>query len=74
VISQSSVSRHVRPLPGTPSLSIRGNESANLNMPALLPAGPEKMIERTKASDLMVPLGGYRVYVVGASPAGLGTL
>jgi hypothetical protein len=47
------------------------NESANLNMPALLPAGPEKMIERTKANGLMVPLAGYRVYVVGASPAGL---
>jgi hypothetical protein len=47
------------------------NESANLNMPALLPAGPEKMIERTKANGLMVPLAGYRVYVIGASPAGL---
>jgi hypothetical protein len=47
------------------------NESANLNMPALSPAGPEKMIERTKANGLMVPLAGYRVYVTGASPAGL---
>lgn len=47
------------------------NESANLNMPALLPAGPEKMIERTKANGLLVPLAGYRVYVIGASPAGL---
>jgi hypothetical protein len=47
------------------------NESANLNMPALLPAGPENMIERAKANGLMVPLSGYRVYVVGASPAGL---
>ena len=47
------------------------NESANLNMPALLPAGPEKMIERTKANGLMVPLTGYRVYVIGASPSGL---
>jgi hypothetical protein len=47
------------------------NESANLNMPALLPAGPEKMIERVKANGLMVPLAGYRVYVIGASPAGL---
>ncbi len=47
------------------------NESANLNMPALLPAGPETMVERTKANDLMVPLTGYRVYVIGASPAGL---
>ena len=47
------------------------NESPNLNMPALLPAGPEKMIERVKANGLMVPLAGYRVYVIGASPAGL---
>jgi hypothetical protein len=47
------------------------NESASLNMPALLPAGPEKTIERVKANGLMVPLSGYRVYVVGASPAGL---
>jgi hypothetical protein len=47
------------------------NESANFNMPALLSAGPEKMIERIKANGLMVPLAGYRVYVIGASPAGL---
>ena len=47
------------------------NESANFNMPALLPAGPEKMIERAKANGLIVPLAGYRVHVVGASPAGL---
>lgn len=47
------------------------NESANLNMPALMPTGPEKMIEWVKANGLMVPLAGYRVYVVGASPAGL---
>jgi hypothetical protein len=47
------------------------NESANFNMPALLPAGPERLIERAKANGLMVPLAGYRVYVVGASPAGL---
>ena len=47
------------------------NESANFNMPALLPAGPEKMIEQVKANDLIVPLAGYRIYVIGASPAGL---
>jgi hypothetical protein len=47
------------------------NESASFNMPALLPRGPEKMIERAKANGLLVPLTGYRVYVVGASPAGL---
>jgi hypothetical protein len=47
------------------------NESVNFNMPALLPAGPEKMIERAKADGLVVPLAGYRLYVIGASPAGL---
>jgi hypothetical protein len=47
------------------------NESANLNMPALLPAGPEKMMEQTKANGLIVPLTGYKVYALGASPAGL---
>jgi hypothetical protein len=47
------------------------NESANLNMPALLPGGPEKMIERVKANGLLVPLAGYGIYVIGASPVGL---
>ncbi len=47
------------------------NESASFNMPALLPSGPERMIERAKANGLLVPLAKYRVYVVGASPAGL---
>lgn len=46
------------------------NESANLNMPALLPAGPEKMLERARANGLIVPLRGYKVHVLGASPAG----
>jgi hypothetical protein len=40
-------------------------------MPVLLLAGPEKMIERAKANGSMVPFGGCRVYVIGASPAGL---
>jgi hypothetical protein len=47
------------------------NESASFNMPALLSGGPEKMFEEAKANALIVPLAGYRVYVVGASPAGL---
>jgi hypothetical protein len=47
------------------------NESANFNTPALLPAGSEKVIERVKANGLIVPLAGYRVHVIGASPAGL---
>jgi hypothetical protein len=47
------------------------NESPNFNMPALLPGGPEKMIERAKLSGVIVPLAGYKIYVIGASPAGL---
>lgn len=47
------------------------NESASLNMPPLLPMGPEKMLERAKANGLIVPLAGYRVYVIGATTAGL---
>jgi hypothetical protein len=47
------------------------NESASFNMPALLPSGPEKMIETAKVNRLIVPLDGYKVYVIGASPAGL---
>ena len=35
------------------------------------PAGPKKMIERAKTDGLIVPIAGYRVYVIGASPAGL---
>jgi hypothetical protein len=52
------------------------NESANFNIPALLPAGPEKMLERTKADGLTVPLAGYTVtcdrrITSGAQSAGL---
>jgi hypothetical protein len=45
-------------------LSDMMNESANPNMPALLSAGPEKMIERVRTNGMMVPLAGYRVYVM----------
>jgi len=47
------------------------NESASFNMPALLATGPKQMIDRAKSDGLIVPLSGYRVYVVGASPARL---
>lgn len=40
-------------------------------MPALLDTGPERMLERAKANRLVVPLKGYRIYVYGATPAGL---
>ena len=48
-------------------------ESATFNMRALLPVGPEKMMKRAKTNGLIVPLAGYKVYVIGASPAGLST-
>jgi len=47
------------------------NESANFEMPALLPYGADKMLAQARSSSLVVPLHGYRVYVIGASPAGL---
>jgi hypothetical protein len=47
------------------------NESANFEMPALLPSGPDKMLAHARSSGLIVPLRGYMVYVIGASPAGL---
>lgn len=52
-------------------LSDMMNESPAFNMPALLPTGPQQMVERAKANGLVIPLAGYRVYVIGASPAGL---
>jgi hypothetical protein len=47
------------------------NESASFNMPALLPSGPQEMLAHAKASGLVVPLHGYQIRVIGASPAGL---
>lgn len=47
------------------------NETRVFQMPALLDTGPERMLERAKANRLVVPLKGYRIYVYGATPAGL---
>lgn len=47
------------------------NETKELPMPALIALGPERLLERTKANGLVVPLEGYRIYVYGASPSGL---
>ena len=47
------------------------NESAAFNMPALLPTGPQEMVARAKANGLIAPLPGYKIHVLGASPAGL---
>lgn len=47
------------------------NESAGFNMPALLPEGPERMLSYAKENGLIVPLHGYVIHVIGASPSGL---
>jgi len=47
------------------------NETGSFNMPALLPSGPEEMLGRAKANSMVVPLHGYQIHVIGASPAGL---
>jgi hypothetical protein len=47
------------------------NETQEFSMPELIDMGPESMLERAKANSLLVPLNGYRVHVLGASPSGL---
>ena len=47
------------------------NESANFQMPALLPSGPDRMLAMARSNGLIVPLHGYKIHVIGASPAGL---
>lgn len=47
------------------------NETKDFPMPALIEMGPERMLDRAKANRLIVPLNGYKVYVLGASPGGL---
>lgn len=52
-------------------LSDMMNETAEFNMPALVPLGPEKMLEESKGKHLLVPLTGYRIHVLGATPSGM---
>lgn len=47
------------------------NETREFPMPKLLAMGPERMLEHAKANGLLVPMSGYKVYVYGATPAGL---
>jgi hypothetical protein len=47
------------------------NETKEFQIPAILPNGPEKMLEQARANGLLVPLKGYRIYIYGASPTGL---
>jgi hypothetical protein len=47
------------------------NETAELPMPALIPTGPEGILKHAKSNHLVVPLTGYRIHVLGASPSGM---
>lgn len=47
------------------------SETGQFPMPKLLDMGPERMLERAKANGLLVPLSRYKIYVYGASTAGL---
>ncbi|GEM_PF-1614905 len=47
------------------------NDSRDFSMPDLLALGPDRMLERVKGTDLLVPLPRYKVYVYGASTTGL---
>ena len=47
------------------------NETKEFQIPAILPNGPEKMLEQARANGLLVPLKRYRIYIYGASPSGL---
>ena len=50
--------------------SARSNPSFS-SSPQLLEIGPERMFERAKANGLVIPMVRYKIYVLGASPAGL---
>ncbi len=47
------------------------NETREFPMPQLIEIGPERMLERARASGLLLPMPHYKIYVDGASPAGL---
>ncbi len=52
-------------------LSDMMNETAELPMPGLIPTGPDGILKRAKSNHLVVPLTGYRIHVLGASPSGM---
>jgi hypothetical protein len=47
------------------------NETKAFPMPKMLELGPQQMLEKAKANELVVPLWGYKVIVHGASTGGL---
>jgi hypothetical protein len=47
------------------------NETKEFPMPRLLEFGPERMLDRAKENNLIVPLTAYTIHIVGASPTRL---
>jgi hypothetical protein len=47
------------------------NETREFPIPQLLELGPERMLDRVKRNNLVVPLTGYKIHIIGASPVGL---
>jgi hypothetical protein len=47
------------------------NETKEFPMAHLLELGPDRMLDRAKGNNLVVPLAGYTIHIVGASPIGL---
>jgi hypothetical protein len=47
------------------------NETKEFPMPQLLELGPERMLARVNGNNLVVPLAGYTIHIVGVSPTGL---
>lgn len=43
------------------------NETRSFPMPELIVVGSQQMLERVRASGLLVPMNGYKIYVYGAS-------
>ena len=47
------------------------NQTKDFPMPKLLDLGAKQMLERAKSAILIAPVKGYRIYIYGASTAGL---
>src|SRR5258708_2290143 len=47
------------------------NETKEFSMPALLELGSKQILERAKATGLIVPLDGYKIYIHGATTSGI---
>jgi hypothetical protein len=47
------------------------NETRDFQMPDLIKIGPDRMLERIRTNGSVVPLNGYKVFVLGASASAL---